>query len=59
MGKSSSQCNITEQELQEWKEALEKTYPDKFEIKDITDEIQLAIELDEKVILEEKISQWE
>ncbi|WP_343673142.1 hypothetical protein [Chitinophaga sp.] len=51
-------CTTTEEELEEWKTFKARYFPDQLEIKDLTDEIQLAIELSEQEIMIEKIDQW-
>ena len=51
-------CSLSEEELQDWRNTVQAFYPDILELKDLSDEIELAIELDEKLILKEKINQW-
>ena len=59
VGNSISECDISEQDFKEWKELLEDYYPSKLVIKNVEDEIDLAIELNETEILKEKIDEWE
>lgn len=58
IGESANLCNITQSDLKEWFSYKHSEYNDKFNPKNIEDEIQLAIDLDEKSTLIEKINQW-
>ena len=58
VGKSVKDCYISDNELSEWKNYLNKEYPEELIINGILDEIDLAIDLKEKEILEDKVEEW-
>lgn len=58
VGDSVDNCSISEAELSEWKGYLVEEYPDTLILEDIIDEIDLAIDLDEMEILQDKIDLW-
>lgn len=55
---TESECKYTEAELEEWKKFKARYFPDQLEMKDLTDEIQLAFDLNEKDLVAEKIHLW-
>ncbi len=58
IGKSIDSIEITENDLKTWLTNKSSEYNDKPELENIEDEIQLAIDLDEKDILKKKIREW-
>lgn len=57
-GKSLESLNCTEDDLDIWKNEMSILYSDKPKLDHIEDYINLAIDLDEKEILKEKIMEW-
>jgi hypothetical protein len=58
VGGSVNLCDITKSNLEEWFYHKSLEYNDSYKPDNIEDEIQLAIDLDENDILNEKINQW-
>lgn len=58
VGESPQDCYISESELIEWRKYLNEEYPEKLIINGVLDEIDLAIDLEEIEILNEKIEEW-
>lgn len=59
IGNSIEDCNISENDFMRWKKNLDKYYPNKLELNNIEDEIELAMDLNETEIIKEKIDEWE
>ncbi|WP_337085138.1 hypothetical protein [Elizabethkingia anophelis] len=59
IGKNIENCSISDDEFQQWKKNLDKYYPNKLQLNNIEDEIELAMDLNETEILKQKIDEWE
>lgn len=58
LGENAENCRINLAALTRWKEATEKQYPSQWNDENLEDVIQLAVDLGEKEILQEKIKGW-
>ncbi|PTM53331.1 hypothetical protein [Desmospora activa] len=58
VGEDRENCRINSSDLTRWREAKEKQYPSQLDMENIEDVIELAIDLEEKELLQEKVREW-
>ncbi|MDR0213761.1 MAG: hypothetical protein LBJ15_07115 [Comamonas sp.] len=58
LGVAPTQCGISEQELEQWRERQARAYPEPLVLRSLDEEIEFLLELGEQTLAQAKIDEW-